>query len=129
MSQMIATSKVKAIIGTGITGLSVARFLAAQQQAFVLLDTRLSPPNLQQIKTEFPHVSIECGELNPHTLLACDEIIISPGVAVATPAIEQARAAGIPVVGDIEIFVRYAKAPIVAITGSNAKSTVTTLVG
>ncbi|QEY12162.1 UDP-N-acetylmuramoyl-L-alanine--D-glutamate ligase [Cellvibrio sp. KY-YJ-3] len=126
---MIATSKVKAIIGTGITGLSVARFLAAQQQAFVLLDTRLSPPNLQQIKTEFPHVSIECGELNPHTLLACDEIIISPGVAVATPAIEQARAAGIPVVGDIEIFVRYAKAPIVAITGSNAKSTVTTLVG
>ncbi len=129
MSQMIATSKVKAIIGTGITGLSVARFLAAQQQAFVLLDTRLSPPNLQQIKMEFPHVSIECGELNPHTLLACDEIIISPGVAVATPAIEQARAAGIPVVGDIEIFVRYAKAPIVAITGSNAKSTVTTLVG
>jgi UDP-N-acetylmuramoylalanine--D-glutamate ligase len=129
VSQMIATSKVKAIIGTGITGLSVARFLAAQQQAFVLLDTRLSPPNLQQIKTEFPHVSIECGELNPHTLLACDEIIISPGVAVATPAIEQARAAGIPVVGDIEIFVRYAKAPIVAITGSNAKSTVTTLVG
>lgn len=129
MSHMIATSKVKAIIGTGITGLSVARFLAAQQQAFVLLDTRLSPPNLQQIKTEFPHVSIECGELNPHTLLACDEIIISPGVAVATPAIEQARAAGIPVVGDIEIFVRYAKAPIVAITGSNAKSTVTTLVG
>ncbi|EIK43017.1 UDP-N-acetylmuramoylalanine--D-glutamate ligase [Cellvibrio sp. BR] len=126
---MIATSKVKAIIGTGITGLSVARFLAAQQQAFVLLDTRLSPPNLQQIKTEFPHVSIECGELNPHTLLACDEIIISPGVAIATPAIEQARAAGIPVVGDIEIFVRYAKAPIVAITGSNAKSTVTTLVG
>lgn len=129
MSQMIATSKVKAIIGTGITGLSVARFLAAQQQAFVLLDTRLSPPNLQQIKTEFPHVSIECGELNPHTLLACDEIIISPGVAIATPAIEQARAAGIPVVGDIEIFVRYAKASIVAITGSNAKSTVTTLVG
>lgn len=126
---MIATSKVKAIIGTGITGLSVARFLAAQQQAFVLLDTRSSPPNLEQVKREFPHVSIECGELNPHTLLACDEIIVSPGVAIATPAIEQAKAAGIPIVGDIEIFVRYAKAPIVAITGSNAKSTVTTLVG
>lgn len=126
---MIATSKVKAIIGTGITGLSVARFLAAQQQAFILLDTRSSPPNLEQVKCEFPHVSIECGELNPHTLLACDEIIVSPGVAIATPAIEQAKAAGIPIVGDIEIFVRYAKAPIVAITGSNAKSTVTTLVG
>lgn len=129
MSQLIATSKVKAIIGTGITGLSVARFLAAQQQAFVLFDTRTSPPNLEQVKREFPHVSIACGELDLTTLLACDEIIVSPGVAVATPALEQAKAAGIPVVGDIEIFVRYAKAPIVAITGSNAKSTVTTLVG
>lgn len=129
MSQLIATSKVKAIIGTGITGLSVARFLAAQQQAFVLFDTRTSPPNLEQVKREFPHVSIACGELDLTTLLACDEIIVSPGVAVATPALEQAKAASIPVVGDIEIFVRYAKAPIVAITGSNAKSTVTTLVG
>nr|WP_324258108.1 UDP-N-acetylmuramoyl-L-alanine--D-glutamate ligase [Cellvibrio fontiphilus] len=126
---MIATSKVKAVIGTGITGLSVARFLAAQQQAFVLLDTRAAPPNLEQVKKEFPGVTVECGELNPQTLLACDEIIVSPGVAVATPAIAQAQAAGIPVVGDIELFSRFAKAPIVAITGSNAKSTVTSLVG
>lgn len=126
---MIATSKVKAIIGTGITGLSVARFLAAQGQAFVLLDTREVPPNFAQVQQEFPGVPIVCGELDINTLLACDEIIVSPGVAIATPAIEQARAAGIPVVGDIELFVRAAKAPIVAITGSNAKSTVTTLVG
>lgn len=129
MSQMIATSKVKAIIGTGITGMSVARFLAQQHQAFILLDTRTNPPNLDSIGKEFPNVRVECGELDVNTLLACDEIIVSPGVAVATPAIAHAKAAGIPVVGDIEIFVRYAKAPIVAITGSNAKSTVTTLVG
>lgn len=126
---MIATSKVKAIIGTGITGLSVARFLAAQGQAFVLMDTRTNPPNRDKVQKEFAGISIICGELDVHTLLACDEIIVSPGVAVATPAIEQAKAAGIPVVGDIELFVRAAKAPIVAITGSNAKSTVTTLVG
>lgn len=129
MSQMIASSNVKAVIGTGITGLSVARFLQAQQQSFVLLDTRTNPPNLEKIRQEFPGIAIECGELNPATLLACDEIIVSPGVAIATPAIAQAKQAGIPVVGDIELFVRYAKAPIVAITGSNAKSTVTTLVG
>ena len=129
MSQMIATSKVKAIIGTGITGLSVARFLVAQGQAFVLLDTRNNPPNLEKVQQEFPGVVIICGELDVDTLLGCDEIIVSPGVAVATPAIEQAKAAGISVVGDIELFVRAAKAPIVAITGSNAKSTVTTLVG
>ena len=126
---MIATSKVKAIIGTGVTGLSVARFLVKQGQAFVLLDTRAQPPNLAQIKKEFPHVLVETGELKTETLLLADEIIASPGVAVATPAIVEARAAGIPVVGDIELFVRYARAPIVAITGSNAKSTVTTLVG
>ncbi len=129
MSQMIATSNIKAIIGTGITGMSVARFLAAKQQPFVLLDTRTNPPNLEKIAREFPGVTIECGELKVETLLACDEIIVSPGVAVATPAIAQAKSAGIPVVGDIELFVRYAKAPVVAITGSNAKSTVTTLVG
>lgn len=129
MSQMIATSNVKAVIGTGITGLSVARFLAAKQQAFVLLDTRTNPPNLEKVQQEFPGITIECGELNLQTLLACDEIIVSPGVAIATPAIEHAKNAGIPIVGDIELFVRYATAPIVAITGSNAKSTVTTLVG
>lgn len=129
MSQMIATNKIKAVIGTGITGLSVARFLAARQQAFIVLDTRTNPPNLENVQQEFPNITIECGELNPETLLACDEIIVSPGVAMATPAIEQAKNAGIPVVGDIELFVRHAKAPIIAITGSNAKSTVTTLVG
>lgn len=129
MSQMIATNKIKAVIGTGITGLSVARFLAARQEAFIVLDTRTNPPNLENVQQEFPNITIECGELNPETLLACDEIIVSPGVAMATPAIEQAKNAGIPVVGDIELFVRHAKAPIIAITGSNAKSTVTTLVG
>lgn len=126
---MIASNRIKAVIGTGITGLSVARFLAQQQQAFVLLDTRSSPPNLEKIKTEFPNIKLELGELNAETLLSCDEIIVSPGISVETPAIAAAKSAGIPVVGDIELFVRYAKAPIVAITGSNAKSTVTTLVG
>jgi UDP-N-acetylmuramoylalanine--D-glutamate ligase len=126
---MIATSSVKAIVGTGITGLSVARFLARQQQPFVLLDTRLQPPNLQQVQAEFPDVRIELGELNKETLLLADEIIVSPGIALDTPAIAAAKAAGISIVGDIELFVRYAHAPIVAITGSNAKSTVTTLVG
>lgn len=126
---MIATNRIKAVIGTGITGLSVARFLAQQKQTFVLLDTRQSPPNIESIKAEFTNVQIELGELNFETLLHCDEVIVSPGISIETPAIAAAKNAGIPIVGDIEIFVRYAKAPIVAITGSNAKSTVTTLVG
>lgn len=126
---MIATSRIKAVIGTGITGLSVARFLMQQKQKFVLMDTRQSPPNLEKVKAEFPDVVLELGELNPETLLQCDEIIVSPGISVETPAIVTAKKSGISIVGDIEIFVRFAKAPIVAITGSNAKSTVTTLVG
>lgn len=129
MTQMIATNRIKAVIGTGITGLSVARFLARQKIAFVLMDTRLSPPNLENIKSEFPDIQLELGELRSDTLLNCDEIILSPGVAVETPAIAEAKAQGVPVIGDIELFSRYAKAPMVAITGSNAKSTVTTLVG
>src|SRR5690606_17553220 len=73
--------------------------------------------------------SLQLGELNAETLLLADEIIVSPGLATDDPALVAARAAGIPVIGDIELFVRHARAPIVAITGSNAKSTVTTLVG
>ena len=129
VANLIATSSVKAIIGTGVTGLSVARFFARQRQPFVLLDTRLQPPNIAQIKNEFPEVVLELGDLKKETLLLADEIIVSPGIAIATPAIAAAKEAGIPVVGDIEIFVRHALAPVVAITGSNAKSTVTTLVG
>jgi UDP-N-acetylmuramoylalanine--D-glutamate ligase len=126
---MIATNRIKAIIGTGITGLSVARFFVAQQQAFVMLDTRLSPPNREKIADEFKGITLELGELNVNSLLSCDEIIVSPGVALDTPALVSAKNAGVSVIGDIELFVRYAKAPIVAITGSNAKSTVTSLVG
>lgn len=129
MSQMIATNNVKAIIGTGITGLSVARFLAKNGQTFVLMDTRENPPNVQIIAKEFPSATFITGKIDSELLLACNEIILSPGVAQSTPEIAAAKQAGIPVVGDIELFVRYAKAPIVAITGSNAKSTVTTLVG
>lgn len=126
---MIATTRIKAVIGTGITGLSVARFLAKHQQPFVLFDTRMQPPNLEQIKTEFSDVQVQLGDLVTDSLLHFDEIIVSPGISVETPAIAAAKDAGVSVVGDIEIFSRYAKAPIVAITGSNAKSTVTTLVG
>ena len=126
---MIATNRIKAVIGAGVTGLSVARFLKRQQQSFVLFDTRTSPPGLESIRAEFPNLQLNLGELNHDALLDYDEIIVSPGIAVETPAIAAAKAMGISVIGDIELFVRYAKAPIVAITGSNAKSTVTTLVG
>jgi UDP-N-acetylmuramoylalanine--D-glutamate ligase len=126
---MIATSSIKAIVGTGATGLSVARFLARQGQPFVLFDTRKNPPNLARLTREFPDVKLRLGALDAQELLLADEVIVSPGIAVSTPALAAVAAAGIPLIGDIELFVRHARAPLVAITGSNAKSTVTTLVG
>ena len=117
------------MIGLGQTGVAVARFLAARQEPFVMLDTREAPANLADFQQEFPHVGVELGPLSAETLKNVDEIVLSPGVALAEPAIQVAVAAGVPVIGDIELFARHAQAPIVAITGSNAKSTVTTLVG
>lgn len=125
---MIATSSIKAVIGAGITGVSVARFLARQGQAFMLFDTRAEPPALKQLEHEFGS-ALQLGELDLEQLLLAEEIIVSPGVPLSSPALAAAKEAGIPVLGDIELFARFAQAPIVAITGSNAKSTVTTLVG
>ncbi len=129
MLDVIANSNIKAVIGMGITGLSVARYLARKGLPFIMLDTRDEPANLPEFKREFPNVAIELGALSVETLLLTEEIILSPGVALAEPAIEAAIAEGISVIGDIDLFAREAKAPIAAITGSNAKTTVTSLVG
>ncbi len=125
---MIATSSIKAVVGAGITGVSVARFLARQGQAFMLFDTRAEPPALKQLEREFGP-ALQLGELDVEQLLLAEEIIVSPGVPLSSPALMAAKEAGIPILGDIELFARCARAPLVAITGSNAKSTVTTLVG
>lgn len=129
MSHLIATSKMKAIVGTGVSGLSAARFLQRCNERFVLFDTRDLPPNRALIAQEFPGVHCEFGQWDQALLNSADEIIVSPGVPISMPALAKAREAGVPLVGDVEVFCRHARAPIVAITGSNGKSTVTTLVG
>lgn len=129
MHSVIASSQHNVIIGMGVTGLSVARFLARTHAVFSVFDSRQSPPQLEAFKKEFPDVKVQVGEFDGEQLQAFDRIILSPGVARVTPAIAQAIAAGVEVIGDIELFARNAKAPIVAITGSNGKTTVTSLVG
>jgi UDP-N-acetylmuramoylalanine--D-glutamate ligase len=129
MSDLIAKSRLTAIVGLGLTGLSVARYLAAQQEAFVMLDTREAPAALASFQQEFPDTHVELGPLNAETLLSVDEVVVSPGVPIAEPAIQQAIKAGVAVAGDISLFLRNISAPVIAITGSNAKSTVTSLVG
>ncbi|MEZ5530263.1 MAG: UDP-N-acetylmuramoyl-L-alanine--D-glutamate ligase [Porticoccaceae bacterium] len=129
MTQLIASSKLKVIVGLGVTGLSVARHLARLGERFAICDTRAQPPKLEQLQQELPDVPVMLGGLSDDALLDADEVILSPGLTRQHPAVQRAIAAGIPVINDIELFARAANAPIVAITGSNGKSTVTTLVG
>lgn len=117
-----------AIVGFGQTGLSVAQFLQKQKIDFFVCDTRENPPSLEVFKKDFPGVEFFCGELPEEKLLSAGKIILSPGLPRKTPIIQKALEQGIPVIGDIELFVQQAKAPIIAITGTNAKGTVTTMV-
>lgn len=126
---LISTDKQRIIVGLGVTGLSVARYLAGRDLPFAVCDTRANPPGLDKLKRFAPMADLYLGELDARLLSSADELIINPGIALSTPAIQIAMQAGVRVVGDIELFAREATAPIVAITGSNAKSTVTTLVG
>ncbi|MGK3142947.1 UDP-N-acetylmuramoyl-L-alanine--D-glutamate ligase [Pantoea sp. C2G6] len=114
------------IIGLGLTGLSCVDFFLAQGVTPSVMDTRVSPPGLDKLPAQ---VERHLGGINGDWLLAADLIVASPGVALAHPILSEAVSAGIEIVGDIELFCREAQAPIVAITGSNGKSTVTTLVG
>lgn len=114
------------IIGLGLTGLSCVDFFLARGVTPRVMDTRVTPPGLDKLP-----VSVErwLGSLNDDWLQAADLIVASPGMALAHPALMDAADAGVEIVGDIELFCREAQAPIVAITGSNGKSTVTRLVG
>lgn len=129
VAQLIASSKLTVVVGLGATGLSVARFLARRGERLVVVDTRRDPPQLAALRAELPAVPVELGGINASTLAAADRILVSPGLALDHPALAQARGQGIQLIGDIELFAAAAAAPIIAITGSNGKSTVTALVG
>ena len=116
------------VVGLGQTGLSVARYLGGKGIAFAVVDSRDNPPGKDELQAEYPEVKTWFGEFQPEPFMQADCLVVSPGIAVATPVIQQAKQNGSEIIGDIELFVREAKAPIIAITGSNGKSTVTTLV-
>ncbi len=117
------------IVGLGATGLSCARYLAKKNIPFSVMDTRTAPPNLEEFKKLFPQVSLTLGSLDDVILDQASQIIISPGISLQQPAIARQLGRGVPIIGDIELFAMEVKAPVIAITGTNAKSTVTTLVG
>lgn len=126
---LIASDQFRIVVGLGKSGMSLVRFLAQQGVRFAVADTRANPPELATLQRDYPEVEVRCGELDVDFLCRASELYVSPGLALATPALREAAARGVKMSGDIDLFTRHAKAPIVAITGSNAKSTVTTLVG
>ncbi|WP_277960856.1 UDP-N-acetylmuramoyl-L-alanine--D-glutamate ligase [Pseudomonas sp. RIT-To-2] len=126
---LIASDQFRIVVGLGKSGMSLVRFLARRGVAFAVADTRANPPELATLRRDYPQVEVRCGELDVEFLCRASELLVSPGLALATPALQQAAARGVKLSGDIELFARNAQAPIVAISGSNAKSTVTTLVG
>ena len=117
------------VVGLGKSGLSLVRFLARQGEPFAVADSRENPPELAALQRDYPQVAVHCGPLSVELLAAAQVLYVSPGLALSTPAIQAAIAKGVSISGDIDVFAQHARAPIVAITGSNAKSTVTTLVG
>ena len=123
---LIQRGGLKVVAGLGISGVSAVNFLHEQGYRVAVTDSRETPPGHDQITAE---VKTSFGQLDLELLLQAEEIILSPGLAPQLPEIQQAIAKGIPVVSDIQLLRRATDVPIIAITGSNAKSTVTTLIG
>lgn len=117
-----------AVIGFGVTGQSVIRYLGNSTSELIAMDTRELAINTRRLKTLFPKVRLVTGGLDEYTLKTADMVVVSPGVSIHKLDLVHRVGPQTEILGDIELFARYALAPIIAITGSNGKSTVATLV-
>ena len=122
-------NKIALVVGLGLTGLSCVRYLVRHGYRLRGVDSRAQPPKLAQIRREFPGVELHTGGLDTPWFDEPGMLVISPGMSLHEPVIARALALGWQPVGDIELFARAVTAPVIAITGSNGKSTVTALVG
>ena len=119
------------VLGLGETGLSVLRWLNTQGAHLSVADTRDNPPSVAALQAQLPLISIYTGAFKAAHFAEIDLIVVSPGVALSEPVIQEAINRGVMVVGDVELFAQYRSpdAKVIAITGSNGKTTVTSLVG
>lgn len=122
----ISTDRCSVVLGLGSTGLSCARFLHARGHRVLILDSRLDPPEISALRASLPQVEVKLGAFDLANLHGAEQLIVSPGVDLNETIVQQALDAGIPVLGDVELFARECGHPILAVTGSNGKSTVTT---
>lgn len=117
------------IVGLGKTGLSCVHYLLKAGHSVAVTDDRAIPPGLHELRTHFPQLPICVGEFSEEMLSKADVLVLSPGVPKAHPLVRAQLDRGACILGDIELFAQQARSPIIGITGSNGKSTVTTLVG
>jgi UDP-N-acetylmuramoylalanine--D-glutamate ligase len=121
------------VLGLGETGLSMARWIARQGGEVRAADTRESPPAAASLRASVPEAAIATGAFEDRLLAGVDLVAVSPGVPISAPLVREAAARGLDVVGDVELFARFTAggsgAKVLAITGTNGKSTVTALAG
>jgi len=122
-------SPVSVIVGLGRTGVSCARHLASHGHELRITDSRAEPPGLAELERVAPGARLALGGFDAALLDGADQVVVSPGVSLREPFMVDAQARGLDVVGDIELVARGVCGRTVAITGTNGKSTVTTLVG
>lgn len=126
---VITSDRRTLVVGLGKTGLSCVRYLSAQGRDIAVADSREAPPCLDDLRAGWPNIPVYLGPFNRELFAGFNELIVSPGISIAEPAIAYAVEQGARIRGDIDLFAEAADAPVVAITGSNGKTTVTTLLG
>lgn len=115
------------VVGLGVTGLSVVRYLHGLGEEIVVVDSRALPPGMKVLEKEYPEVVLHKGSFNPEVFAHARRIVVSPGVPMSEPVLQRAKEQGLEITGDIDLFAHEVTVPVVGITGSNGKSTVTTL--
>lgn len=117
------------IVGLGMTGLSAVRYLTAQGVNVVVTDSRQQPPGMAELEKNYPDVNAYLGEFDEALFMGASKIIVSPGVSMREGVLQHAQHQGVKVIGDVELFAQEINAPVIAVTGSNGKSTVISLLG
>ncbi len=117
------------VLGLGITGASCVNYCQRKGWPVLVMDSRNEPPLLAEFKARFTDVTVRCGQFDEVTLAEAGLIIISPGVDYHNPALNTAKQKQVPIVGDVELFALENQTPVIAVTGSNGKSTVCDCLG
>jgi UDP-N-acetylmuramoylalanine--D-glutamate ligase len=128
-TKTIATDNRTAVLGLGVTGISCVRYLQSRDRSVAAFDSGISEQGAADFQQQYPKIPLYAGEFDGASLQQYSTLLVSPGISLELPAIQQALASGSELRSDIDLLLAEVDQPVVAITGSNGKTTVTTLVG